>query len=504
MMVQNPIVKGFFPDPSICRANGKYYLACSSFQYFPGVPILESDDLLNWKLIGHCLTRQSQVNLHEVNSSGGVFAPTLRYHAGRFYMVTNNNTYQKNFYVYTDDIYGEWSEPIFVEQGGIDPSLFFEGDQVYFTSNGNDENGDGCIMQCQIDIETGQKLTPTTRVWGGAGGRYLESPHLYHFGDWYYLMVAEGGTEYGHMISYARSKDPMGPYENYPHNPVLTNRNVGGNLNRIQGIGHGDLVQDEAGNTFLVCLGYRQIGEWQPFHHLGREVYLTGVHWTEDGWFTAGDAKGTVTAQMEVSGVSGTQQLEGIYDVELSTCPVGDPRWCYMRDYEPDRYEFTGHSIRMKGNTVTLEEASIPTFLGIRQNEFETEYRVRLHSEAAEAGVTCYMDESQHYDLALVQDEEAVSVQVKLRTGDAVGIAGEVVLPSGTQDVALKICSDHEWYHFYLVQDETDIKIAQARTKYLSTEVAGGFTGVLLAMYVIDPENRVAEFSDLTWTQRVS
>lgn len=114
------------------------------------------------------------------------------------------------------------------------------------------------------------------------------------------------------------------------------------------------------------------------------------------------------------------------------------------------------------------------------------------------------MDESQHYDLALVQDEEAVRVQVKLRTGDAVGIAGEVVLPPGTQDVALKICSDHEWYHFYLVQDETDIKIAQARTKYLSTEVAGGFTGVLLAMYVIDPENRVAEFSDLTWTQRVS
>lgn len=504
MIVQNPIIKGFFPDPSICRADGKYYLACSSFQYFPGVPLLESTDLINWKLIGHCLTRFSQVNLHEVNSSGGVFAPTLRYHEGRFYMVTNNNTYQKNFYVYTDDIYGEWSEPIFVEQGGIDPSLFFEGDQVYFTSNGTDENGDGCIMQCTIDIETGKKLTPTTKVWGGAGGRYLESPHLYHFGDWYYMMAAEGGTEYGHMISYARSKDPMGPYENYPHNPVLTNRNVGGNINRIQGIGHGDLVQDGHGNTFLVCLGYRQIGGWQQFHHLGREVYLAGVQWDEDGWFTAGDARGTVTAALEVPGIQGSQQTEGIYDVDLATCPQGDPRWCYMRDYESERYTFTDHSIQLQGNTVTLEEESIPTFLGIRQNEFETEYQLTLHSEAAEAGITCYMDESQHYDFALIQDGTGCRVQLKLRTGDAIGIAGEVILPEGTQDVTCKIVSDHEWYYFYLVQDGEDVKVGQARTKYLSTEVAGGFTGVLLAMYVIDPQNRIAEFSSLTWKQKVS
>lgn len=112
MRVQNPVVRGFYPDPSICSANGKYYLACSSFEYFPGVPLFESDDLLNWKPIGHCLTRKSQVNLYQVPGSGGVFAPTIRFHNGRFYMVTNNNTYQKNFYVYTDDIYGEWSDPV--------------------------------------------------------------------------------------------------------------------------------------------------------------------------------------------------------------------------------------------------------------------------------------------------------------------------------------------------------------------------------------------------------
>ncbi len=237
MKIQNPIIRGFYPDPSICRANGKYYIACSSFQYFPGVPILESEDLVNWKHVANCLTRTEQVALHKIPSSGGVFAPTLRYHDGTFYMVTTNDTYQKNFYISTKDIYGEWSKPIFVDQEGIDPSLLFDGDKVYFTSNGSDEAGKPCILQCEIDINTGEKLTDSIPVWHGSGGRYLESPHLYHIGDMYYLTAAEGGTEYGHMITYARSKTPFGPFEGFFGNPVLTNRNLGGNQSRIQGIG---------------------------------------------------------------------------------------------------------------------------------------------------------------------------------------------------------------------------------------------------------------------------
>ena len=141
MKYQNPIVRGFYPDPSVCAANGKYYLVCSSFQYFPGVPLFESDDLVNWTQIGHVLTRKSQVMLDKIASSGGVFAPTIRFNNGRFYMVTTNDSTHKNFYVYTDNIYGEWSEPIEVDQDGIDPSLYFEDDCVYFMSNGTDEEG---------------------------------------------------------------------------------------------------------------------------------------------------------------------------------------------------------------------------------------------------------------------------------------------------------------------------------------------------------------------------
>ena len=148
MIYHNPVLKGFYPDPSVCSYNGKYYMVCSSFQYFPGVPLFESSDLVNWKQIGYVLTRSSQVMLDKINSSGGVFAPTIRCSNGRFYMVTTNDTTHQNFYVYTDDIYGEWSEPIYVDQGGIDPSLFFEDGCTYFMSNGAVVNGVGVVVQC--------------------------------------------------------------------------------------------------------------------------------------------------------------------------------------------------------------------------------------------------------------------------------------------------------------------------------------------------------------------
>ena len=201
MRYTNPVVKGFYPDPSVCRANGKYYMVCSSFQYFPAIPLFESEDLVNWNQLGHVLTRESQVMLDGVASSGGVFAATIRFHQGRFYVVTTNNSTQENFFVYADDIHGPWSEPVRVDQGGIDPSLYFENGHTYFMSNGLDDQGRPGIAQCEIDPCTGQKRSPSRSIWQGTGGRFLESPHLYKIADHYYLMAAEGGTEYGQIDS---------------------------------------------------------------------------------------------------------------------------------------------------------------------------------------------------------------------------------------------------------------------------------------------------------------
>ena len=178
MRYSNPVIKGCFPDPSICKADSKYYLAASSFQFFPGVPLFESDDLVNWKLIGHALTRQSQLPLEGTNSCSGIFAPTLRYNEGKFYMVTTNTTTGGHFYVCTEDICGEWSEPRYVEQGGIDPSLYFENGRTYFMSNGTDDEGHSGIIQCEIDLETGKKLTPGRCIWNGCESCHNSDRHL--------------------------------------------------------------------------------------------------------------------------------------------------------------------------------------------------------------------------------------------------------------------------------------------------------------------------------------
>lgn len=496
MKIQNPIIRGFYPDPSICQAEGKYYVACSSFQYFPGVPIFECEDLINYRQVANALTRTSQVELHKIPSSGGVFAPTLRYHQGTFYMVTNNNTYQKNFYITTKDITGEWSEPVFVEQEGIDPSLLFDEDgRVYFTSNGSDQNGRPCILQCEIDIETGKRLTESIPIWSGSGGRYIESPHLYHIGQWYYLMVAEGGTEYGHMITYARSRTPFGPFEGYPHNPVLTNRNLGGNQNFIQGIGHGDLIRDQKGNDYIVCLGFRQSGIWSAYHHLGREVFLAPVFWQEDGWFTAGD-QGIVTEWMEVA-LEGKQSVNN--DFIFDSQGIENLRLSYLRDYHKENYLYEEDRLKLRGTAVTLDQVDTPTFVGVRQSEFHTTLSVKVSGRAREAGVTFYMDESQHYDLALVQENHRKFVTLQLRIGDAGAEAGRMEIFG--EEAELLVISEPEYYHFYCIVEGERKLLGNARTKYLSSEVAGGFTGVLMGLYAVDEKENWAFFRELNWQQ---
>lgn len=272
----NPIIPGFYPDPSMCRVGNDYYLVTSTFEYFPGVPLFHSRDLIHWRQIGHCLTRSSQLPLEKAGSSGGIYAPTLRYHNGKFYMVTTNVAVG-NFFVYADDPAGEWSEPVWLEHKGIDPSLFFDDDgKVYFTWTTDNQ-----IWQCEIDINTGATLTKPRPIWSGTGGRYPEAPHLYKINGTYYLLIAEGGTEYGHMVTLARADSPWGSFESCPHNPILTHRHRG--ANPIQGTGHADLVEAHDGSWWMVFLAFRTLAHYQNFHHLGRETFLAPVKWDEAG-----------------------------------------------------------------------------------------------------------------------------------------------------------------------------------------------------------------------------
>ena len=296
---RNPVLPGFYPDPSVVRVGEWFYLVNSSFEFFPGVPIHRSRDLVHWEPIGHVLTRDSQLPLATAYPSGGIFAPTIRYHAGTYYMVTTNVTHRGNFFVTAKDPAGPWSEPIWINMpGGIDPSLFFDDDgKVYLTSTGSAPG----IHMAQIDVATGKLLTsPPKIVWKGTGGRYPEGPHLYKIGGRYYLMISEGGTEYGHMVTIARAGSPWGPFEACPRNPILTHRDTP--LSQpIQATGHPDLFEDGKGNWWMVFLAIRPQGNYY-WHHLGRETFLAPVRWDAQGWPVINDGK-PIALDMRVAGL---------------------------------------------------------------------------------------------------------------------------------------------------------------------------------------------------------
>lgn len=535
MKYKNPVISGFYPDPSVCAANGKYYMVCSSFQYFPGVPLFESGDLVNWKQIGYVLTRKGQVMLEKIGSSGGVFAPTIRYHEGRFYMVTTNDSTHQNFYVYTDDIYGAWSDPVYVAQGGIDPSLYFEDGHAYFMSNGCDDAGVEGVAQCEIDIATGKKLSESRCVWHGSGGRFLESPHLYRIGNAYYLMAAEGGTEYGHMITYARGTSVWGPFENYVYNPVLTNRNKAPFL--IQGIGHGDLIQDYNGEWHIFCLGFRQMHLWRPYHTLGREVFLVPVRFDENGWFQAG-TDGTADFVYELKGTF-SQKVKKEYTFENTDFGVD---WCYLRHPDTSRYELFNDRAVLYGGGETLDDVASPTFLAMRQKEFAFQLSVELgfqilhtaetdlqetgamtgtEGEAEvlrasddvrddralrapddvqggealrvpddrqrvsvpEAGITLYSCENEHYEVALIRRQNGFEVILRLNIGGIRHIQAALAIPAGGARLIVK--GENTAYHFFVETEGKELYLGTGGAKYLSSEVVEGFTGVMIGCYAV-------------------
>lgn len=502
MKYRNPIISGFYPDPSICRVDNKFYLVSSSFNYFPGVPLFESDDLINWEQIGHVLTRKSQLDLTDASTSGGIYAPTIRFHNGRFYMVTTNVNHGGNFYVWTDDIHGEWSDPIYVDQGGIDPSLYFENDTAYFMSNGEDDRGVSGITQCVIDIETGHKLTSSKSLWQGAGGRYLEGPHLYKIDNYYYLMASEGGTEYGHMLVYARSKDIDGPYESYPNNPVLTNRNLGGY--QIQGCGHGDLVDDQSGNWWMVHLGFRQLDQWLQHHITGREVYLVPVKFDQNHWFTAG-VNGTTRAEIETDQLPTNHKQKSPADFRFDNTQLGK-EWVFLRNPVKKNYDLTDNYLKLKTTSLTNEEKSnSPSMVLIRQCQLQIGLSVDIQTGHNEGGITLYMSDELHYDLAVRRSANETFAFLRLRVGDACQIVHQVKIADTSaelQPISLKIdCTSYQ-YKFSVNYRDKIYELGSAQTKYLSSEVADNFTGVMIGLYAqqtVDETQGEVVFSNFSY-----
>lgn len=510
MHYTNPILPGFHPDPSLCRVGPDYYLVTSSFEYFPGVPVFHSRNLFDWQQIGYCLTRPGQFPVTEARSSGGIFAPTLRWHQGTFYMITTNVTGGGNFFVTARDPAGEWSDPVWLDQGGIDPSLFFDDDgRVYFTGTNA-----GRIVLRQLDLSTGRFLTPETGVWQGTGGQYPEGPHLYKRDGYYYLMIAEGGTEYGHMETIARSRSPFGPYESCPHNPILSHRSL---RSPIQATGHADLVQAADGGWWCVCLGIRPHG-YPPCHHLGRETFLAPVHWDAAGWpviaplarewgLEAGHPGGPTGGQLDLemhapasapgraappTAMANAAPGPGAAFRDDFDAPQLDLRWNFLR-YTPDSPRPESWSLaarpgwlQLRGAAETLDQAAAVTFLGVRQEHFDCQAATRLdfspHAENEEAGLVVRQNEQHHYEIAVTVRNGQRGVLIRRRVGSLAAETPLIPLPPGPVD--LTVTATPGSYRFaFQPAGGPPVTVLSAETRYLATEVAGGFTGVYLGLY---------------------
>lgn len=481
MPYRNPILRGTYPDPSICRVGEDYYLVTSSFCYFPGVPIFHSRDLVHWRQIGHCLTRPSQLQLKGIGFSLGIFAPTLRYHDGRFYMVTTLVAGGGHFYVWTDDPAGEWSDPSWLEQDGIDPSLFFDDDgKVYLTSTGEPSG----IYQAEFDLKTGKPLSEKRLIWKGMGGRYPEGPHLYKVGSTYYLMISEGGTEYAHRVTMARANSVWGDFEPCPFNPIFTHQNLPSHP--LQATGHADLVQDHTGNWWMVCLAIRPNLQYFPAHHLGRETILVPVAWNADGWLVV---NGGQPAELEnpIDPLPVHRWPDTLTRDDFAT-PSLNLYWNFIRTPEVPFWSTTERPgwLRLIGQPATLNEIANPAFVGRRQQYFASTIQALIdfdpQREGEEAGLTLFQNEDHHYEIGIRREMDERVIFVRQRIGSLEAIVARAVLPAGT--VILTIETTLSEYTFgYQLADGIFNVLTTGRTRYLTSEIAGGFTGVFVGMY---------------------
>lgn len=492
MKYKNPIIPGFNPDPSICRVGEDFYLVTSTFEFFPGVPIYHSKNLVNWELINYCLTRDSQLPLENAVVSKGIYAPTIRYYDGTFFMTTTNVSHGGHFIVHTKDIYGEWSEPAYVDQGGIDPSLFWDDDGTcYFVSNGLDENDRVSIYLCQVDPFTGEKHTPTTLISYGCGGRYPEAPHIYKKNGYYYLMLAEGGTEYGHMETMQRSKNIYGPYEPCPHNPILSHRD---NPCSIQATGHADIVDDQNGNWWLVCLAIRPMKDVH-LHHIGRESFLAPVVWNEEGWPVVGNG-GKIDFEMEapLPGPLPTPVSYGFCD-NFDKDRL-DLRWSFVRNPIRENYALSNGQLTLKGGADDLsKEGGQPTMIATRQQDFDAVLTAQLSGtveEGQRSGISAFYNSFYHYDIFVTKERGEYKVCLRKRVSDIdVVVASQPIDYDG--DICLKIVADEEWYTFFYEKDGAFVELGRGRTVLLATEVTYpmSFTGTFLGVFAESGEINV-------------
>jgi alpha-N-arabinofuranosidase len=492
MKYQNPIIPGFNPDPSICRVGDDFYVVTSSFEYFPGVPIYHSRNLVNWELIGHCLTRDSQLQLEHCAASKRIYAPTIRHKDGIFYMITTNAAKSHyNFIVHTENIHGEWSEPAWIDMRGIDPSLFWDDDGTCYC----------CLAVMGIGMFainplTGEKLSDMRMISSGCGGSSPEAPHIYKKDGWYYLLLAEGGTEYGHRVTVQRAAGIWGPYEPCPDNPILTHKEL--DTNPIQGTGHADIFDDAQGNWWMVCLGFRTLGGTQH-HTLGRETFLTPLSWRKGEWPQVEGKQ--ISLEMDGPLPSPAQPVDHSLVMDCTT-PLLDKRFVHTRNPNRENYavDADAHTLTLTGSGARLsDEGASSTLLCVRQSDFYTLTRISLDVDKCQArkfGVTAFHMNRYHYDMYLSGGTGKLTLNFSKSIHD--GDFRTACIPFDRHGlVTLFILTDKSKYAFGFETEQGErIIIGEGASVGLASETMNprSYTGTMIGVFCEDGVGLMSRF----------
>jgi xylan 1,4-beta-xylosidase len=528
----NPILAGFYPDPSICRVGSEYYLVNSSFAYFPGLPIFHSRDLVNWRQIGSAMDRPQQFDLAGAGVSRGLFAPALRFHGGNYYITCTFVDKLGNFVITAKDPHGPWSDPVALPAvNGIDPSLFFDEDDkayIIYNSIAPDDKplyeGHRTIRIMSFDAEKLQTVGEESILINGGSDLakkpvWIEGPHLFKKDGFYYLIAAEGGTEYNHSEVVFRSAGLAGPFTPGDNNPILTQRQLAHSRpSPITCTGHADLVQTPAGDWYAVFLGCRPYAA--DHYNTGRETFMAPVEW-KNGWPVIVQAGSVVQDHYPVPFPKTTKSISNPYNghlpfMENFSGSMFDRSLVFLRtprEKWADLSERKGFlSMRLLPQTCSGKEN--PAFIGHRQQQSEgsasTALDFRPVAENEKAGLLVFQNETHYYFLCRSISDSRPIVQLyrslNISPGAAVPhhptlsssfapdpaasqmdmIAFQILdsVPPG-RELQLKIVAKGATYAFYYAEkkDKWHLLKDNVDATFLSTRTAGGFVGCMYALY---------------------
>ena len=528
----NPIIPGGYPDPSICRVGTDYYIVNSSFEYFPGLPIHHSKDLVNWELVSYGLHRADQCNqennLVDVQQRGGIHAPTIRHNKGTFYIITTNvyspidksqPTQFVNFIITADHIEGPWSEPHILEGApGIDPDIFFDDDgKVWYVGTHAPDKpnyqGEGEIWLQEIDIETWKLKGERYYLWRGAcGGTWAEGPHIYRRDGRYYLLIAEGGTSFNHGVMVAVSDDIRGPYIPNARNPILTTRHLSYDY-WVNSVGHADMVELPDGRWFMVALGIR--GDEERRSNMGRETHLVPVNWEREPfewkkikheWPVVAPKTGRVERFNTLPFADKSQYKNDAFYDQFDS-PELDLEWNFRRVPLENVYSLKAKKgyLRLFQKPEVIQLRGRCSLMGLRQKETHFEYTASMHfdpqQEQSEAGVSIFLQDDNYILYTLVQEKGNTVLKLLVNERkENPKVVQQNIVSNYTGAIIFKVVSKNQVYQYlYSLDDgQTFLPFTETASNLI---LSHGYTGAYVGIYASSNGRTSKAYADFDWVE---